>query len=59
MNDIPEPYSESSSEHNVKPREVYCPICHYTVITDLMGPRCSECHSYLITPRKTQDELAR
>lgn len=57
--DIPGAYSESSAENNVKSREVYCPICHYSVITNLMGPRCKECNSYLITPlkRKTQNEL--
>lgn len=56
--ELPTPYSESDREHyNSKYRTVYCKLCKYTVITDLPGPRCGLCHSYLITV--VNDELVR
>jgi hypothetical protein len=47
--ELPKPFSESILEYNVKPRLVYCPICHYETITDLCGPKCGHCQSRLIT----------
>ena len=29
--------------HNIKPREVWCPSCKKTTVTDDMGPICEEC----------------
>ena len=49
MNELPEPYTESSLECNYRYREVYCPECKYTIITNLPGPKCGKCHSNLIT----------
>lgn len=59
--DIPGAYSEATQELNIKEREVCCPVCHYCIVTNLAGPRCKQCHSYLIVPlkRKTLDELVR
>lgn len=47
----PHPISEWSKErgHNQKSREVYCPNCKYIVVTDLPGPKCSQCYSWMIT----------
>lgn len=46
---IRKPYTDSEQEYNMKPREVYCKICKYTTWTNLPGPRCGGCKSYLIS----------
>lgn len=28
---------------NIKPREVYCPQCKKTIVTDVAGPTCDDC----------------
>jgi hypothetical protein len=48
-NELPQSYSETPLKWNIKPRLVYCPICHYETITDLCGPKCGHCQSQLIT----------
>lgn len=60
QNKLPEqsPYTEHEHPHNVKPREVYCETCKYTITTDLPGPKCGVCRMALITVVKSQfDEL--
>ncbi len=52
---IRKPYSDYDGESNTKPRRVYCKICKYIVTTNLPGPRCGGCKSYLIVvPRHTE-----
>jgi len=50
----PHPITNYVGEHNNKPREVYCPSCHYTVVTNLPGPICSQCRSWLIVVPKSR-----
>lgn len=47
--ELPEPYSNGPTTHNMKPRKVYCRYCKYELITELVGPKCGKCHSSLIT----------
>jgi len=57
--DLPKPYTDLVHvEHNIKPREVLCRFCHYTLVTNLISPRCGKCHHYLITVIK-HDIVAR
>jgi hypothetical protein len=42
-------YSESDQPLNIKPREVYCVICDYMVVTALPGPKCKGCHNSMIS----------
>lgn len=48
-NEYPAPFTECVNQTNLKSRNVYCPKCNYSVITDLAGPRCSICYSWMIT----------
>lgn len=43
-------WTDSKGETNVKPRLVLCLTCKYFTVTNLAGPRCSRCESYLVTP---------
>lgn len=54
-------FTESKGDNNIKPRKCKCPGCLYILMTNLMGPRCKACNSYLITLRisKPINELAR
>lgn len=45
---IPDPYTESEREYNIKERTVKCQWCKYWVRTSLPGPKCGKCHEYLI-----------
>lgn len=54
-------FSDSTNHQNMKPRACQCPICLYIIVTNMMGPKCKECNSYLITLRISRpiNELAR
>ena len=34
---------------NLKPRKVRCMKCGFTTVTDLPGPKCSQCKRYMVT----------
>lgn len=48
-NELPEPYSNEPTTHNMQSRKVYCRYCKYELVTNLPGPKCGQCHSNLIT----------
>lgn len=43
------PFTHEEHPVNLKPREVYCEKCKYTIVSDLPGARCGDCNSKLIT----------
>lgn len=53
------PYTESLVEYNIKPHEVFCPSCKYTITTSLVNPKCGDCNRNLITivPKLVTDEI--
>lgn len=48
-NELPKPYTDSTKQYNIKPRAVQCNFCKYVIVTDLPGPRCGTCNSFLVT----------
>lgn len=45
--------SSMGPEHNMKPREVYCPRCKKVTISGDMAPICAECGTHQITVIKS------
>lgn len=52
---LPEPFTTVKTEMNLKPREVKCYNCNYTLITKLPGAQCGQCHSYLVNVIKPNE----
>lgn len=48
LTELPQPFTDSKEEFNFKPRLVKCENCKYEVMTNIPGPKCGICHSYLI-----------